>query len=159
MSDWQHAGDGTSDAPFHPGGDGRSARAGVGAWLAFWLQLAVLAVLAVFGALFASADVAPGDYACGLILAVAAVLLILLHVKGYFDGDPAGFGGRLLVDDMPSLGLAVIVFAVLGLGGVFVAAAVGGGGLYVGGVALFAISALAILLSMKRVFDNLDRRH
>jgi hypothetical protein len=154
MSDWQHTRDGAQDARGRQG-----IASGVVPWIAFWLQLAVLAVLAVLGALFASADVAPGDYACGLILAVAAVLLMFLRVKGYFDGGPAGFSNSLLVDDMPSLGLTVIVFAALGFGGVFVAAAVGAGGLYVGGVALFAVSALAILLSMKRVFDNLDRRH
>jgi hypothetical protein len=42
---------------------------------------------------------------------------------------------------------------------VLVAASVGGGSLYVAGVALFAISFVAILLLMKQVFDTLDRQH
>ena len=128
-------------------------------WLCFWLQFAVLAGLAILGSLYASAGATGSDYACGLILAVASVLLLLLRVKGYFDGDGAGLSAALLVDDMPSLGVTIILFIVLGIGGVFVAAAVGGGGLYVGGVALFAVSAVAILLSMKRVFDRLDHRN
>jgi hypothetical protein len=129
------------------------------AWMGWWLRLAVLLILAIVGALFAGAAAAPGDYACGLILAIAAVLLLFLCIKAYFDGGPGDFGSLLLVGDMPNLILAVIVFAALGLGGAFAAASVGEGGLYVGGVALFVVSAIAVLLSMKRVFDNLDRRH
>ncbi|HTT79196.1 MAG TPA: hypothetical protein VMF86_05910 [Stellaceae bacterium] len=147
MSDRQHAGDIGTDEPE------------IGAWIAFWVQVAVLALLAILGAFFASAAFDPGNYACGLILTIAAILLLLLCIKGYFDGNPLYFGGFLLVDDMPNLVLAIVVFVALGLGGVFTAASVGGGGLYVAGVALFAVSALAILLSMRCVFDNLDRRH
>jgi hypothetical protein len=131
----------------------------IGAWIAFWLQLVVLGLLAVLGAFFASADAEPGDYACGLILFVAAVWLALLRIKGRFDGAEIGWGSFLFVGDMANLVLAILVFAVLGIGGVIVAAAVGGGGLYAGGVALFAVSVAAALLSIKRVFDNLDRSH
>ena len=130
------------------------AEPGYGAWIAFWLQLIVLGLLVVLGALYASADVEPGDYGCGLILLVAAILLALLRVKQRFDGNGMGWSSSLLVDDMASLVLAIVVFVVLGLGGVIVAAAVGAGGLYAGGVALFAASAIAILLSIKRVFDK-----
>ncbi|HTV87880.1 MAG TPA: hypothetical protein VME41_02590 [Stellaceae bacterium] len=137
----------------------RRGDATIGAWIAFWAQLVVLAFLAILGAFYASADAQPGDYACGLMLAVAAVLLLLLCIKGYFDGNPVGFGNFVLVDDTANLVLAIIIFAALGFAGIFTAAAVGQGGLYVGGVALFAVSVLAVLLSMKRVFDNLDRRH
>jgi hypothetical protein len=135
------------------------AELGYGTWIAFWLQLIVLGLLVILGAFYASADAAPGDYACGLILAVAAVLLALLRVKSRFDGDAIGWNSFLFVDDVANLVPAIVVFIVLGLGGVIVAAAVGGGGLYAGGVALFAVSAIGILLSMKRVFDNLDRSH
>jgi hypothetical protein len=134
------------------------AELSIGAWIGLWLRLAVLLILAIAGARFASADAAPGDYACGLILAVAAVLLLFLSIKAYFDGGPLGLASLLLVDDMPNLILAVIVFAVLGLAGIAAAAAAGEGGLYVGGVALFAVSAIAVLLSIKRVFDTLERR-
>jgi hypothetical protein len=134
------------------------AELGIGAWIAFWVQLIVLGVLAVLGAVFAGADAEPGDYACGLILFVAAILVALLRIKGRFDGAGIGWSSFLFVDDGASLVLAIVVFIVLGIGGVIVAAAVGSGGIYAGGVALFAVSVIAILFSIKRVFDNLDRR-
>jgi hypothetical protein len=157
MTDWQHAaGVAAAERAQSPAGPAPE-ELGIGAWLAFWVQLVVLGFLAIVGAFFASADAAPGDDVCGLILSVAAVLLAFLRIKRRFDGSPAGWGSFLLVDDTANLVLIVIVFVILGLGGIFVAAAVGEGGLYVGGVALFAVSALAVLLSIKRVFDNLDR--
>jgi hypothetical protein len=130
--------------------------ASVGAWIAFWLQFAVLGLLAVLGLFFAGADAQPGDDCCGLILAVAAVLLALLRIKARFDGADIDWDSFLFVDDMANLVLAIVVFVILGVGGVIVAAGVGGGGLYAGGVALFAVSAIAVLLSMKQVFDKLD---
>jgi hypothetical protein len=130
-----------------------------GAWIAFWVQLVVLGFIAILGAFFASADAAPGDYACGLILSIAAFALAFLRIKGRFDGGSLDWAGFLPVDDVANLVLAIVVFVVLGLAGIFVAAAVGEGGLYAGGVALFVVSTIGILLSMKRVFDNLDRRH
>lgn len=133
------------------------AEQGIGGWIAFWLQLAVLALLAILGLFFASADAQPGDYACGLILAVAAILLALLRIKGRFDGNDIGWASFLFVNDMTNLFFAIVIFVVFGLGGMLVAASVGAGGLYAGGVALFAVCVVAILLSMKRVFDNLDR--
>jgi hypothetical protein len=129
-----------------------------GAWLAFWAQLVVLGLLAIVGAFYASADAQPGDYACGLTLSIAAILLALMRVKSRFDGNPIDWASFLFVGDMANLVLAIVVFVLLGLAGVFVAAAVGQGGLYVGGVALFIVCAIAVLLSMKQVFDNLDRR-
>lgn len=129
-----------------------------GAWLAFWAQLVVLGFLAILGAFYASTDAQPGDYACGLILSIAAIVLALLRVKARFDGDPLDWASFLLVDDMANLVAAIVVFVLLGLAGVFVAAAVGQGGLYAGGVALFIVCAIAALLSMKQVFNNLDRR-
>ena len=50
---------------------------GLGAWIAFWAQLVVLAVFVLVGAAFASADNAPGDYACGLLLSGASIALAL----------------------------------------------------------------------------------
>jgi hypothetical protein len=159
MSDRQHSNDvSADDAARSRVGDERAA-SGIGVWIAFWAQLAVLAVLAILGAFFASAAFEPGDYACGLILTVAAILLLFLCTKAYFDGNPLFFGDFLLVDDVANLVLAIVVFVALGLAGIVLAASVGAGGLYAGGVALFAVSALAILLSMKRVFDNLEHRH
>lgn len=137
----------------------RPGEIGIGAWIASWLELIVLGLLVVLGACFASADAEPGDYACGLILVVAALLLALLRIKRRFDGADTGWRSFLLVDDGANLVLAIIVFVILGIGGVIVAAAVGSGGIYAGGVALFAVSVIAVLLSIKRVFDNLDRLH
>jgi hypothetical protein len=114
--------------------------------------------LAIIGALFASAaDAAPGDYACGLILTLAAVILAFLRLKRRFDGGPLDWSSFLLVDDSASLVAAIVVFAFLGLAGAFIAAGVGYGGLYDGGVALFVVSVLGALLSIKRFFDVHDR--
>jgi hypothetical protein len=127
------------------------------AWIAFWAQLVALAVLAVLGAAFASEDSAPGDYACGLLLSLAAIALAFMWVKNQFDGGAADWGSFLLVDDLANLLTVIAVFAVLGLAGLFTAAGFDYGGLHNAGVALFAASGLAVFLSMKHVFDRADR--
>lgn len=130
---------------------------GVCVWLGFWAQLVVLGFLAVLGAFFASANNAPGDYACGLALSFTALALAFLRLKSRFDGGPADWASFLLVDDMPNLVAVIVVFVVLALAGLFVAARFDHGGMHNGGVALFVASGLAVFLSLKRVFDNLDR--
>ena len=132
---------------------------GYGTWLAFWGELAVLVLLAVVGAFFASSEAAPGDYACGLVLSIAAIALAFMRVKNRCDGGDPGWAGFLLVDDLGNLLAVVVVFAVLALAGLFVAAGVDHGGLHAAGVALFVASGIAVFLSLKHVFDNLDRQH
>jgi hypothetical protein len=132
---------------------------GYGAWILFWAELFVLAAVALLGAFFASADAAPGDYACGLGLSLAALALAFLRLKARFDGVPAAWGGFLLIDDMTNLVAAIVVFTVVALAGLFLAAAFDEGGLHDAGVALFVASGLAVFLDLKHVFDNLDRRH
>ena len=126
-------------------------------WIVFWCQLVVLALLVVLGAFYASADEAPGDYACGLVLGLAAIALAFLRLKNRFDGAPMGWGSFCLVDDMANLVAVIVAFVIVALVGLFVAAGFDQGGLHDAGVALFAVSALAVMLSMKHVFDNLDR--
>lgn len=130
-----------------------------GSWIGFWGQLAVLALLVVLGAAFASAGWAPGDDVCGLVLSLAAIALAFLSVKRRFDGAPAACASVLLVDDMPNLIAVIVIFAALGLAGLIVAANFRYGGLHDGGVALFVASALAVFLNMKSVFDSRDRQH
>ncbi len=132
---------------------------GNGAWIAFWAQLVVLGGFAVLGAFFASADSDPGDYTCGLLLSLAAIALALMRVKDRFDGGSVGWGGFLLVNDMANLVAVIVIFALLGIAGLFIAAGFDYGGLHDGGVALFIASGLAVFLSLKHVFDNLDRQH
>jgi hypothetical protein len=134
------------------------AEPGYSGWFAFWAELAVLGILAVSGAFFASAEASPGDYACGLVLSLAAIALGFLRLKNRLDGGAAGWSGFLLVDDFGNLVAVVVVFAILALGGLFVAAGVDRGGLHDAGVALFVASGIAVFLSLKHVFDNLDRR-
>ena len=140
--------------------DAESTReeAGFGAWLGFWAQFVVLGLLAVLGAFFASGDGAPGEYACGLILSLAAIALAFLRLKSMFDGAAPGWGSFLLVDDMANLIAVIVVFVVLALAGLFVAAGYDHGGLHDSGVALFVVSGITVFLSMKHVFDNLGRR-
>ena len=129
------------------------------AWLLFWGRLVVLGFAAVLGAFFASADAAPGDETCGLLLAVAAVALAFMLLSRRFDGGPAGPGGFLFVDTLPGLLAATVIFAALALAGLAVAADYEYGGLHDAGVALAVVSALAVFLSIKHVFDAQDRRH
>ena len=140
-------------------GEYEPGESGYGTWIRFWAELLVLGVVAVLGASFASADAEPGDYACGLALIAAAAALAFLRIKGRFDGAVVDWGGFALVDDMPSLGAVIVILAVLALGGLFVAGEVAEGGLHDAGVALFVTSALAVFLSLKHVFDVIDRRH
>ena len=134
------------------------AALGYGAWIGFWLQLAALGIAAVLGAAFASADAAPGDYRCGLILSLAAIALGFLRLKSRFDGAAAGCCAGLLVDDFRNLTLVIAIFAALGLAGLFVAGGLAYGGLHDAGIALFVVSALVVLLSLKHVFDVSERR-
>jgi hypothetical protein len=127
------------------------------AWIAFWVQLAVLGGFAVLGAFFASEYRAPGDYTCGLLLSLAAIALAFMRLKNRFDGGAADWRSFLLVDDMANLLAVIVIFTVLGLAGLFTAAGMGHGGLHDGGIALFVASGLAVFLSLKHFFDKLDR--
>src|SRR5919106_1205482 len=86
-----------------------AAEPGYGAWLAFWGELIILALLVVIGASFASADASPGDYACGLVLSLAAIALAFMRLKRRFDGGDPGWAGYLLVDDLANLVAVVVV--------------------------------------------------
>jgi len=70
-------------------GEPGSDELGVCAWIGFWAPLVALGVLAVLGASFASDNRAPGDYACGLVLSLAALALAFMRVKNRFDGGAA----------------------------------------------------------------------
>jgi hypothetical protein len=124
-------------------------------WLGFWLQLLVLGVLAIIGAFFASAAARPGDYACGLILTLGATALAFLRLKSWLDGE-AGWGDFLFVRDMRNLAVAIPLFTVIGLAGLFIAHAWESGAMHTAGVALFVVSGLIIFLDIKRVFDAID---
>ena len=123
------------------------------AWLAFWVQLAVLAFLAIVGLYFAGQADEPGDYTIGLILTAAAIGLAVLRIKMRLDGDAGAWGSLLLVDNMPSLVLAIVLFTVLGLAGLIVGGTHRSASVQDGGLALFVVSVLLVFLSMKRFFD------
>jgi hypothetical protein len=142
----------SSNAP--PDGLGRE----YWSWFGFWAELVVLGLLAIIGAYFAGQGGGPGDYAAGLILSLTAIILAFLRLKLRFDGGPTEWSQSLLVDDVRNLALAIAVFAILGLAGLFIAAGTQEGSLHIAGVALFVTSGLIVFLSLKNVFDNLDRR-
>ena len=130
---------------------------GAGAWILFWAQLLVLIVVGVLGAFYAAGAAGPADYDCGVALGVVSLLLAFLHIKARFDGEADGAAGFLLVSELPSLVVVIVVFVALALAGLVVAAAVANGGLHNSGISLFAVSALWILLSVKHVFDRIER--
>ena len=125
-------------------------------WLGFWLQFLVLALLALTGLAFAGRGGRPGDYATGMLLALAALVLAFQRLKHHLDGGGASWSGFLFVDDMKNLAVAIPVFTVLGLVGLFVARAWPDGSLHAAGISLFVASAIIAFLDIKRVFDRID---
>ena len=125
-------------------------------WLGFWLQILVLGVLAIVGASAASGADRQGDYACGMVLSLAAIALAFLRLKHRLDGSGPGWGNLLLVGDMWNLALVIPLFTVIGLAGLFIAHAWEEGAMHSAGIALFVVSGAIIFLDMKHVFDRMD---
>jgi hypothetical protein len=126
------------------------------AWLGFWVQFLVLAVLAVVGAFFAAADARPGDYQCGLLLSLGAVAMAFWRLKQRLDGGASGWRAFLLVDNMKNLALAVPLFTIIGLAGLFIAHAWEDGAMHAAGLALFVASGVIVFLDIKHVYDRMD---
>ncbi|MGE0257789.1 MAG: hypothetical protein AB7H71_00320 [Alphaproteobacteria bacterium] len=150
-----------------PAGAPEPGTAGAGIRIVAWGEFLALAFLAIIGAFFASANASPGDYACGMILILASIALAFLRLKARFDASDAGapdrdaadgWAGSLLVSDWANLTVVIVVFVVLALLGLFLAAGFEYGGLHNGGLALFVVSGAAIFLNLKHVFDIHDRR-
>jgi hypothetical protein len=125
-------------------------------WLGFWLQILVLGVLAILGAFTASGADMPGDYACGMVLSLAAFALAFLDLKRRLDGSESGSGDLLLVGDMWNLALVIPLFTVIGLAGLFIAHGWEEGAMHSAGIALFIVSGAIIFLDMKHVFDRME---
>jgi hypothetical protein len=125
-------------------------------WLAFWVQFLLLGLCVVIGAFAASRAAEPGDYAAGIVAILGASALAFLRLKDRFDGAPMGWRKALLVDNMTSLVLAIAVFVIVGLAGLFMASSWRVGSLHNAGVALFAVSGLIVFLDIKQVFDRID---
>ena len=123
-------------------------------WFGFWIQFLILGVLAVIGAFVASADARPGDYPCGLLLSLGAVALAFLRLQHRLDGKASDWGTFLLVDDMKHLALAIPLFTVTGLLGLFIANAWESGAMHAAGLGLFVVSGVIVFLDIKRVFDR-----
>ena len=125
-------------------------------WLGFWLQILVLGVLAIVGAFAASSAERPGDYACGMVLSLAAIALAFLRLRRRLDGNGSGWADLLLVDDMRNLALVIPLFTVIGLAGLFIAHAWAEGAMHSAGITLFIVSGAIIFLDMKHVFDRME---
>ena len=125
-------------------------------WLGFWVQFLILGLFAVIGAFVASDDARPGDYQCGLLLALAAVALAFLRLKEWFDGGALSWGNFVLVDDMKNLALAIPLFTVIGLAGLFIAHAWEDGTMHAAGLGLFVVSGVIVFLDIKQVFDRVN---
>ena len=125
-------------------------------WLGFWVQFLVLAVLAIVGAFFAAADARPGDYQCGLLLSLGAVAMAFLRLNQRLDGGASGWCAFLLVDDMKNLALAVPLFTIIGLAGLFISHTWEDGAMHAAGLALFVASGVIVFLNIKRVYDRMD---
>lgn len=129
------------------------------AWMQFWVPFVLLGLAAGLAAIFAGQNNAPGNSTCAVVVIVAAFLLALMRLKNYFDDSTSGWGDFLLVSDVPSLIAMIVVFVIVAVIGLFLANANEQGGLHVGGIALFVASGIGVFLSLKHVYDNLDRQH
>jgi hypothetical protein len=127
-------------------------------WLGFWVQFLVLSLFVVIGALSASEAERPGDYECGIVLILGALALAFLRLKRRFDGGAQGWRNFLFVDDMNNLALAIPLFAIIGLVGLFIARAWPDGSLHDAGLGLFVVSGVIVFLDIKRVFDRMNSR-
>ncbi len=125
------------------------------AWLGFWVQFLLLGLCVVLGAFAASGAAEPGDYAAGMIVILGALAVGFLRLKQRFDGGALVWRAFLLVDNMTSLVAAIALFAVIGLAGLFIAAAWRYGALHDGGLALFVVSGVIVFLDIKQVFDRI----
>ena len=125
-------------------------------WLGFWVQFVILGLLAVIGAFVASADAEPGDYQCGLLLSLGAVALAYLRLKHRLDGGALSWGNFLFVDDMKNLAVAIPLFAIIGLAGLFIARAWESGAMHAAGIGLFVVSGVVVFLDIKHVFDRMN---
>ena len=125
-------------------------------WLGFWAQFLIFGVLTVVGAFVASGAERPGDYTCGMLLSLGAVALAFLRLKHRLDGGASDWGDFLLVDNMWGLAIAIPLFAIIGLAGLFIAHSWEDGAMHAAGVALFIASGAIIFLDLKRVFDRAD---
>jgi hypothetical protein len=127
------------------------------AWFGFWAQFIVLGGLAILGLIIAGSDSGPGDGTTGLLLAGGAVALAFMRLKSWFDGTSGDWTSFLIVDRPAQLLVVIPLFAVIALGGLFLAAG-DPGSLHDAGLGLFVVSGIVIFLSLKRVFDALDDR-
>ena len=135
-----------------------SAERAFWSWFGFWVQILVLAVLAVIGAFAASGAERSGDYACGMNLSLGAIALAFLRLKHRLDGGSSGLVDSLLVEDMWNLAVVVPLFVVIGLAGLFLAHAWESGAMHAAGLALFVVSGVIIFLDLKHVFDRIEAR-
>ena len=135
-----------------------SAELSFWSWLGFWVQILVLAVLAVIGAFAASGAEHSGEYNCGIILSLAAIAFAFLRLKQRLDGGSLRVVDLLLVEDMWNLALVVPLFTVIALAGLFLAHAWETGAMHSAGLALFVVSGAIIFLDLKHVFDRIDAR-
>ncbi len=126
-------------------------------WFGFWVQFLVLGLCIVLGAFAASDARQPGDYGAGVVLILASVALGFLRLKQRFDEDSVRTGNFLLVETMASLTIVIPLFIIIGLVGLFIAAAWPSGSLHSGGIALFLASGAVVFLDIKQVFDRRDR--
>ena len=79
-----------------------------------------------------------------------------LRLRQHLDGDVSGWSAFLLVDDMKNLALAVPLFTIIGLAGLFIAHAWEEGAMHAAGLVLFVVSGVIVFLNIKRVYDRLD---
>ena len=99
---------------------------------------------------------AVNSYSGRLLLSLGVIVLAFLRLKHRLDGGPLGWGAFLFVDDMKNLALAIPLFTLIGLAGLFTAHAWESGAMHAAGVGLFIVSGAIVFFDIKHVFDRMD---
>lgn len=117
---------------------------------------AAMTAAGLFGLFVSSGAQTESGYRLGLLLFVAATLVVFRLMKQHFDGVPDGETFDIWPNDTASGWLSVAALGVAGMAGLFVAAT-RDPYLYWFGLGLFASCCVLMLAVMARIFDLRDR--
>lgn len=125
--------------------------------LAPWLGYLLIGAAGVLGLFTASGNPEGDGYVAGMVTFGIAVVMIALRIRHQFDGRYDGLLLAASVNSGDALTFYIPIIGVLGIGGLVLAAETDGI-FHDAGFAFFGVCAVMIYVSVKRYFDNYERR-
>ena len=125
--------------------------------LAPWLGYLVIGAAGVLGLFTASGQPQGDPYIAGMVTFGVAVVMIALRIRHQFEGRYDGLLLATSVSSGDALAFYVPIIGALGIGGLILAAKMDGI-FHNAGFAFFAVCAVMIYVSIKRYFDDYERR-